>query len=130
MAGGIQPRDALQQPARVRVARRFQDLPQRRHLDDVPGVHHRHPVAELRHHPQVVRNQDHRAGPLALQTLQQVDDLRLDRHVQRRGRLVGQQQRRFQRQRDGDDDPLLHPPGELVRIMIQPLLRVGDAHQP
>ena len=54
-------------------------------------------------------------------------DLRLDGHVERRGRLVGDEQGRAVQQRDGDGDALAHAAGELVRIGVQPLLGRGDA---
>ena len=63
-------------------------------LDELPGVHHDHPVAQLRHHAQIVRDVEDRGAQLVAQAADQVDDLRLERDVQRRGRLVGNQQRR------------------------------------
>ena len=45
-------------------------------------------------HAQIVADQDHRGAEIGVQRAQQVEDLRLDRHVQRRGRFVGQDQRR------------------------------------
>ena len=50
------------------------------------------------------------------QVRDQVDDLRLDRHVERRDRLVGDQQLRRQRERAGDGDALALAAGEFVRI--------------
>ena len=60
---------------------------------------------------------------LALQLAQQVEDLRLDRHVQRRRRLVGDQQPRARRQRHRDHHALAHAAGHFVRIGIDALLR-------
>ena len=53
---------------------------------------------------------------LAPQRLQQVQDLRLDRDVERRGRLVEQQDRRLEDQRARDGDALALAAGELVRV--------------
>ena len=53
-----------------------------------------------------------------LQVLQQVDDLRLDRDVQRRDRLVADDEVRVQRERAGDADPLALAAGELVRVAV------------
>ena len=50
------------------------------------------------------------------QPRQQVEDLRLDRDVQRRGRLVEDQQRRLAGKRGGDQRALLHAAAELMRI--------------
>ena len=54
----------------------------------------------------------------ALQVAQQVQHLRLDRDVERRDRLVGDQQLRFQRERARDADALALPAGELVRVAV------------
>ena len=68
--------------------------------------------------------------PLALQLLDQVDDLRLDRHVERRDRLVGDDEVRIGGQRARDADALLLPAGELVRIAVdEPLAQPDRLHQ-
>ena len=59
---------------------------------------------------------------LALQLAQQVEDLRLDRHVERGRRLVGDQQLRLAGQRHGDHHALAHAAGELVRIVVDAAL--------
>ena len=53
-----------------------------------------------------------------LQVVEQVDDLRLDRHVERGDRLVGDDQLRPQRERAGDADALALAAGELVRVAV------------
>ena len=60
---------------------------------------------------------------------QQVEDLRLHGHVQRRGRLVGDQHGRIAGQRDGDHHALAHAARHLVRIIIHAPLRRGYAHR-
>ena len=50
--------------------------------------------------------------------LQQVDHLGLDRHVERRHRLVADDDLRPQRQRPGDADALALAAGELVRVPV------------
>jgi hypothetical protein len=64
-----------QQRLGIGVARRGEELGRRRHLDDLAGVHQRHPVRHARHHRQVVRDQQQAHALLALQVLQQVEDL-------------------------------------------------------
>ena len=61
--------------------------------------------------------------------LQQVEDLRLDRDVERGGRLVGDQQLRMARQRHRDHHALPHAAGELVRVVVDAARRVRDLHQ-
>ena len=90
-------------------------------------VHHRNLVAELRHHRNVMRDQQHRQIQLILQVLQDLQDLMLHDHIQRRDGLIGDQQTGVQRQGHRDDRPLLHAAAEFVRIMRK-TLRV-QAHQ-
>ena len=75
-------------------------------------------MADMFHNPQVVRNEEIGNAELVLQVLQQVDDLRLDRDVERRHRFVGDDQARLDRQRARDADALALPAAELVRIAI------------
>src|SRR3546814_18148109 len=56
-----------------------------------------------------------RSAQLALEPLHQVQDLRLHRDVERRGRLVANQELRVAGQSAGDGDALALPAGELVR---------------
>ena len=53
---------------------------------------------------------------MPLQVLQQIDDLRLDRDVERRDRLVAHDQLRLDRERARDADALALAAGEFVRI--------------
>ena len=74
---------------------------------------------------------DHDDGhaQLVAQVVHQLQDLRLDRHVQRGGRLVGDQQLRLAGQRNGDHDALAHTAGQLVRVLLQAAVRLVDADQ-
>jgi hypothetical protein len=96
-------------------------------LDDLAQVHDRDPVADVPDHGQVVR--DHHVGQvqLVLQVLEQVDDLGLDRHVERGHRLVGDDQLGPQRQGAGDPDALPLATGELVRVAV--VVLGAEAHQ-
>jgi hypothetical protein len=96
-------------------------------LDHVAPVHHHHPVGDLGHHAHVVGDEQHRHADLGLQRLDQLQDLRLDGDVQRRGRLVGDQQVRPAGQRHGDHHPLAHAAGEQVRIVMEAAAGAGDA---
>ena len=64
---------------------------------------------------------------LAAELLQERDDLRLDRDVERRRRLIGHDQARTGAERQGDHHALAHAAGELVRIVVDAVLRTGDA---
>ena len=64
-----------------------------------------------------------RRRPIALgQLFQQRDDLGLDRHVERGGRLVGDDQLGLGRQRQRNHHPLAHATRELVRVLVDALL--------
>ena len=58
---------------------------------------------------------------------EQVEDLRLDRDVERRRRLVGDQQRRLVRERGRDHDALPHASGQAVGRIVVAALGLGDA---
>ena len=53
-----------------------------------------HPVDDAGHHAEVVRDQDDRRVGAVLDALEHLEHLRLDRHVERGRRLVGDEQRR------------------------------------
>lgn len=96
-------------------------------LDRPPAVHHEHVVGHLADHAQVVRDHDDRRVELGLEVGQQVQDLRLHRDVQRRRRLVGDQQVRVVDQRHRDHRPLAHAAGELVRVLVEAARGLRDA---
>ena len=100
-----------------------------RGLDDLARVHHRHAIAHAGHDAEVVADEDHRDVRLALHVLQQRQVLRLDGRVQRRRRLVGDDQLGHARDRDAADDALAHAAAHLVRVVLQPLARRRDAQQ-
>ncbi len=81
-------------------------------------VHHRDAVGDVAHHRQVVGDEDVGETRIALlQFLQQVDHLRLDRDIQRRDRLVQDQQVGVAGQGAGDADALALAAGELMRVV-------------
>ena len=51
-------------------------------------------------------------------------------NIQRRGRLIGDQHRRFAGHRHGNHHPLAHPAGYLVRILLYSAFRVGNLYIP
>ncbi len=97
-------------------------------LHDPARVHHGDPVGDVGDHPQVVGDQHQPHGVLPLKLRQQVHDLRLDRHIERRRRLVRDDQVGAEGQRHRDHDALAHPAAELVRIVAHPAPGGRDAH--
>ena len=61
------------------------------------------------------------------QAAEELEDLRLDRDVERRRRLVGDHQLRLERERHGDHHALAHAARELVREVVEPRLGLRDA---
>ncbi|MCY1222359.1 hypothetical protein D9M72_344490 [compost metagenome] len=61
-------------------------------LNNQPLPHHGDPVGKVRHHPHVMGNQHNGAVQLVPQVAHEVKDFGLDRHVQGRGGLVGNQE--------------------------------------
>ena len=123
----VDPRRRPQQPDRVRMGRSGVEVGGRGVLDDLAGVHHRDPVAHAGDDAEVVGDQQHGDAEALLQVGEEVEDLRLDRDVERRRRLVGDEQLGFARQRHGDEHPLAHAAGHLERVLLDALRRVGDA---
>ena len=78
----------------------------RRHLAQLAEVHHRHPVAHVLHHGQVVGDEHHGEAAVALQVVEEVEDLRLHRHVEGGDGLVADEQGGVEHERPGDADPL------------------------
>ena len=54
------------------------------------------------------------------------EHLRLDHHVERGGRLVGDHEARVAGERHRDHDALLLPARELVRVVVEPPRRQAD----
>src|SRR6185369_10256542 len=109
-------RDRREQRLRVRMARALEQRALVRQLDDLAQVHHRHPCRDMAHHRQVVRDKDVGEAEAPLQILQQVDDLGLDRDIQRRHRLVADDQLRLHRKCSRDADALALSAGKFVRV--------------
>jgi hypothetical protein len=102
----------------------FRDFPL---LHDRTGIEHHDLVAELGHQTQAVRDEDRRAIERVPGVPEQLSDLGLDRGIERRRRLVRDQQIRLDQQGHGDHDALAHAAAELVGIVSKSPLRIGDA---
>ena len=89
------------------------------------GVHHQHLIADPGDDAEIVGNHNDRRIELALELIKQCHYLRLHGYVQRRCRLIGNQQLRPAQQRHRNHDALAHPAGKLVRIHFHPFARLG-----
>ena len=117
----------LHQRTGIRMLRLGKELRRRRDFDDLSGVHQSHLVGHAGHHRQVVGDQQQAHAVLALQVGQQVEDLRLNRHVERGGRLVGDQVVGLAGQRHRDHHALFLAAAHAERVVVDPPFGLGDA---
>jgi hypothetical protein len=99
-----------------RVLRVLEDRARGPDLDDPAQIHHADGVADALHHGHVVADEQIAEAQLGLQFHHQVQHLRLHRHVERRDRLVGDDQLGVERERAGDGDALALAARQLVRV--------------
>ena len=112
------------------MLRRPEQLLRRRQLHNLACIHHRHPIANPRHNPEIMRHKNHPEPMFPLQILQQPQILRLNRNIQRSRRLIRNQHPRLRRQRNRPHNPLPHPPAHLMRIVPRPRFRRRYPHPP
>ena len=117
---GVRDRHRGEQRLGVRMVGRREDVLDAPVLHHLAQVHDRDVVGEVADHGEVVRDEDQRGLAGRLQLVEQVDDRRLDRDVQRRDRLVGDDDVRVAGQRPRDGDPLLLAARELVGLRARP----------
>ena len=121
----LEQRKRGQQASGVRHPRLGEDRVDPAHLDCLARVHHQYAVGDAGHDAKVVTDHDHRGVRLPLDGLQQVEYLRLDGDVQRRGRLVRDQQFGLVCDRHRDHDALAHATGQLMREPARDRGRLG-----
>ena len=100
-----------------------------RELDDATEIHHRDAMADMAHHGEVVADEEIGEPVFLLQVDQQVQHLRLHRHVERRHRLIGHDQLGVDRQGLGDAQPLALAAGELVGVLAHGVGPQPDAFE-
>ena len=88
------------------MLRPLQDIAGRPALDDAALMHDHDPVGDLGDDAKIMGDQQHAHPALTLEPGDQLEDLALRGDVERRGRLVGDQQMRFQRHRHRDHHAL------------------------
>ena len=81
----------------VRVTRLSEQLVPRRRLDDPARIHDVDAVAQSGDDPEVMRDHHQRGARVGHELLEQFEDLRLDRDVEGRRGLVGDQEPRLAR---------------------------------
>lgn len=119
-------RDGVQQALRVRMFGVCEQLFDRCLLDELAGVHHVDAVADLRDDAHVVGDKEDRQVTLGLDVLEEFDDLGLNRHVEGGRGFVADEHVGVAREHHRDHCALSHPPGELVGVLVESPLGVGD----
>ena len=100
----------------VGMLRGCEQLFGRRHLHDLADVHHRDAVADVLDDAEVVSDEQIGESKALLKLEEEVQDLRLDRHVQGGDRFVRNDQTRIQGQGPGDADALTLAAREGMRV--------------
>ena len=95
-------------------------------LDDSAAEQKRDAVADLRDDAEVVRDEQNRRPVRGLHRADQSQDLLLHGHVERRRRLVGDDQPRLQARTRSDQHALAHAAGKLMRIAAEHTLRLAN----
>ena len=110
------------------MARKAEELLRVAGLDEHPGIHHVHALAHPGNDTEVVCDQDQGCVLLGYELAQEIQDLRLDRDVERSCGLIRDQQFRLAGKGHRDHRPLAHPPRELMRVVVDSGLRARDTH--
>jgi hypothetical protein len=84
----VPPRDRGEELARIGVLRVAEQRRGRAVIDDAAPMHHGQSVADLRRNPQIVGDEQHRQAEALADLGEQPKDLRLNRDVEGRDRLV------------------------------------------
>ena len=116
-----------EQHLRVRMLRVAEDVFDGSGLDDTTLLHHSDIVGDTAHDAEIVRDEQHRHPELRLQVLEQAEDLRLDRDVERGRGLVGDEKVRPVGERHGDHDALPLAARQLMREGTEARRGIGDA---
>jgi hypothetical protein len=128
LADGVESGHRGQQAHRVGHLGRVEDVVEAPPLDEASRIHDGHLVGDVRYDAEVVGDQDDGGVVLHLELGEQLHDLCLDRHVQRRGGLVGDEEGRAVDERHGDHDALPHAAGQLVGIAVRGFLGLRNVH--
>ena len=91
-------------------------------LYDLAVVHHCNPVAHVMNDRHVMTDKEITKAEFILQIVEKIQDLGLDRDIERRGRFVADDESRLDGQRPGDSNALPLTAAELVRVSICSLL--------
>src|SRR5580765_245941 len=97
------------------MARGCHHPPARADFHHAPEIDYGDPVGQVFHHGEIVRDEQHREAATLLELLEQVDDLRLDRDIEGRHRLVGDEKAWLHCERPRNHDALALAAREVAR---------------
>ena len=126
MRTALEHQDGVQQALGVRMPRRRKDVVDRSMLHHVPLIHHGNLVGDLGDHAHVMGDEHQRHAVEALQVLHEVEDLGLGGDIERRRRLVGDQELWLADEGHGGHGALTHAATELEGIAVDSLRRSRD----
>src|SRR6476620_579757 len=116
-----------EQRSGIGMFRRGENLLHRSLLDDLAAIHDADHVRDAANDAEIVGDEQHAHAEPRADFRQQGQDLRLHCDVERRGRLVRDQQIGLVRQCHPDHDPLALAAGQLMRIAGKPCFRFRNA---
>ena len=115
--------------ASVRMLRGVEYPAHRPGLDDASGVHDVDPVGHLLHDPEVMGDEEEGHSEPLPELPEELEDLGLDGHVERGGRLVGDEEVGVVREGHRDHDPLALSAGELVGVGGEAKLGIAEVDE-
>ena len=119
IGGGRQPDNRFDRPIGAAKLRN----------DDAPAIHHMHEVAELSDDADIVADENQGGASIAPKLVEQLENLRLRRHVERGRGLIGDDDLGVVGERHGDGNALALAARKLMRIGVGARRGVGDAHR-
>ena len=99
----------------------------RRLLHDFSRVHQRDVMRHLADNREVMRDEEKRQTAFRLESEKQIENLFLQRHIERRGRLIRDHEVRVTGKRHRDHAALFLPAGKLERERVHAFLRFRNA---
>ncbi|MOA02098.1 hypothetical protein D3C78_1215340 [compost metagenome] len=113
----------------IGMAWRLENVVDRARLHDLALIDHGDLVGDIGHYAEIVGDEQHAHVQPALEIAQELQDLRLYRHIKRRRRLVGDQERGATDQRHGDHGTLAHAARQFEGIHVHDLLGFGKPNE-
>jgi len=122
-------RNSRKQCLGVRMTWVFKEPALRGHLHNFPEIHHRHMITEILNHREIVRDKKIGQSELFLQIAQEAEDLRPDRDIQSRNRLIQNDEAGPNLKSPSNPNPLTLTATELMRIPPRVFGRKADLVQ-